>query len=61
MGFCEGGRKWSCPLTSVSVRRASTVYHLDHVTHFLALAAPMVVMNMPFRENFNWLKTHREN
>ena len=25
IGFCEGGCKWSCPLTWVSVRRASTV------------------------------------
>ena len=24
-GFCEGGRKWSCLLTRVSVMRASTV------------------------------------
>jgi len=24
-GFCEGGRKWSCPLTRVSIMRASTV------------------------------------
>ena len=35
--------------------------HLDHVTYFPALAAPMVGMNMRFREKFNWLKTHREN
>ena len=26
MGFCEGGCKKSCPLTRVSVRRASTVF-----------------------------------
>ena len=24
-GFCEGGRKWSCPLAKVSITRASTV------------------------------------
>ena len=24
-GFCEGERKWSCPLSRVSVRRATTV------------------------------------
>ena len=25
-GFCEGARKYSCPLRRVSVQRASTVY-----------------------------------
>ena len=45
-----------CPLGELTL-----LDYLDHVTYFPALAAPMVGMNMPFREKFNWLKTHREN
>ena len=37
MGFYEGGCKWSCPLTWVSIRRASTVviYNVNVISFFL--------------------------
>ena len=36
MGFYEGGCKWSCPLTWVSIRRASTVviYNVNVISFF---------------------------
>ena len=45
-----------CPLGELTL-----LDYFDNVTYFAALAAQMVGMNMPFREKFNWLKTHREN
>ena len=54
-GFCEGGGR-KCPLGKLTL-----LDYFDNVTYFPALAAQMVGMNMPFREKFNWLKTHREN
>ena len=39
-GFCEGGRKKSCPLTRVSVKRASTVLLLSSSLLLLAINSP---------------------
>ena len=47
-GFCEGGLDQSCPLTRVSVRRASSVYSLDvvgfiKVVEFCFLVAVFII------------------